>query len=382
MNLKSFEDMQKTTVFFILKPANAIYGFILTIVISIFMLIAWAAFAPMDDVVKAQVLLRPSENISSVKCVTSGQLSEMNFQNDKIVKKGDLLFKLDCSVYESELEAYEKEFSKNESDIEANNILIEAILDKSVIKNSNIDSSQLKYLKANAFVIELEKYEKALVELKTKLSREEAKPESLKVPHLIQDLKNEIEQNEIALNVWKTNSKDRALENNKQLIMNKNSLLSKIKEIERIIQNATIIAPIDGIVSEISKHNIGDYILAGEEILKIIPQNNNSLIADIYVDPNYIAQVNIGNSVKIKFPGLPPSRYGQQETTVNIIPPDVTYIGETPVFIVKAEIQEPYLIANNGKKANLLPGISAEGRIVTERCTVLQMILKKLDFIA
>lgn len=78
-------------------------------------------------------------------------------------------------------------------------------------------------LKAKSYLIEFEKYEASIADLRNKLQREEQKPDALKVPHNIQDLKIQIEQNEMALDVWKTNSKDQALENEKQLIINKNS---------------------------------------------------------------------------------------------------------------------------------------------------------------
>lgn len=58
----------------------------------------------------------------------------------------------------------------------------------------------------------------------------------------------------------------------------------------------------------------------------------------------------VGNSVKIRFLGLPPSRYGQIETNISLI-------------------------------ANFIPGITAEAKISTEKTTVMKMLLRKLDFI-
>lgn len=128
--------------------------------------------------------------------------------------------------------------------------------------------------------------------------------------------------------------------------------------------------------------NSGDYILAGEEVLRIVPQDNESLKADIYVDPSYVARVKVGNPVKIKFPGLAPSRYGMVETQVSIVPPDVTVMTTgQPAFVVEAVIENPYLSTKHGQTARLLPGISAEARIVTDRSTAMQMVLRKLDFI-
>lgn len=377
MYLKTFEDMQKTSVFFMLKPTNAVYGFLITLCVSIVVIFVWAIFAPMDDVVKGTVLLRPSESISSIKCVTSGELFEKYFDHDNVVEEGDLLFSLDCNSYKSQLETYKNEQTKNQNDIFINNELLVTI-ETHKIPKLPVDSDA--FIKSSAYLTELQRYENGIADIKNKLEREYSKPDSLKIPQVIQDLESESNQNELAFETWKNNQKMQALENKKILESTKNTLESKITEIERIIKNATIYAPISGRISEITKHNKGDYILAGEEILRIIPQNSEKLKTEIYVDPSYVARIKTGNPVKIKFPGLPPSRYGIIETKITIVPPDISYVNDHPIFIAEAEIENSYLVAKNGQTAKLIPGITAEGRIITDRSTVMQMVLRKLDF--
>lgn len=378
MYLKTFDDMQKTSVFFMLKPVNAVYGFIVTVCISIAAVLLWAVLAPMDDVVKATVLLRPSTAVSSVKCVTSGQIYSKYFQNDDEVSEGDLLFTLDTTVYKTELDAYQKELLKNSNDTFINEIILQTIKNESLPQISNNSDA---YIKANSYITELHRYQAVITDVKTKLEREQNKPQSLKVPQNITDLQNQLNQNELAFESWKNNQKIAALDTKKALQSAKNSIESRITELERAIKNSTIYAPISGRISEVTKLNIGDYLLAGEEILRIIPQNDKKLKADIFVDPSYVARIKVGNPIKIKFPGLPPSRYGMVETEVSLVPPDVTYQNGTAVFVIEAQIDSPYLIAKNGQTAKLIPGITAEGRIVTDRSTVMQMVLRKLDFI-
>lgn len=378
MYLKTFDDMKKTSVFFMLKPANAIYVLIITICISIATIFLWAFFAPMDDVVKAAVLLRPNTAVSSVRCVTSGQVFSKYFENDEEVSEGDLLFTLDTTVYEAELSAYKKELERYQHDIYINKIFLETIKNEVL---PQIDKNSDAFVKANSYITELQSYKTAISNLETKLEREKAKPENLKIPQNITDLQNQLSQNELTFETWKNTQKINALDLEKNLQSSKNTTESTITELDRAIKNSTIYAPISGRITEITKLNIGDYLLAGEEILKIVPQDNEQLKADIYVDPNYVARIKVGNPVKIKFPGLPPSRYGMVETVVSLIPPDVTYLNGTAIFVIEAQIDSPYLTAKNGQFAKLLPGISAEGRIVTDRSTVMQMVLRKLDFI-
>ncbi len=381
MYLKTLDEMQKTSTFFILKPANVIYAFIITIFISIFTITIWAIFAPMDETVKADVLLRPNSTISSVKCVTSGQIFSKNFINDDFIKQGDFLFSLDTTIYQTELESYKKELTKNENDIVSNENLLQTIENLENGIKQKIEKTSDVYVKANSYITEFYRYQAELDEVKTKLEREQNAPEMIKIPQNIEDLQNELTKTQLAFESWKINQKITALETKKSLETAKNTIENHITELERIIKNSTIYAPISGKIFEITKLNIGDYLFTGEEVLRIIPQNDKKLKAEIYVEPDSIAKVKIGDSVKIRFSQLPPSRYGMIETKVTIVPPDVTYLNGNAIFIVESQINSPYLTTKSGQKIKLTPGITANAKIITDKSTVLQMVMKKLEFI-
>jgi len=150
MYLKTLNEMQRTSAFFMLKPVNAIYGFIVTICAAIVIAVVWAVFAPMDDVVKASALLRPCQAVSSVRCVTSGELFVKNYINDDFVNEGDLLFALDISVYKTELDACSKELQKNEEETLINETLL-SVMGTSVLPEHNINSDT--YIKSAAYII-------------------------------------------------------------------------------------------------------------------------------------------------------------------------------------------------------------------------------------
>lgn len=379
MYLKTFDDMKKTSAFFMLKPVNAIYGFIVTVCLAIVAVIIWACLAPMDDVVKASVLLRPSQAVSSIKCVTSGELSVKNFENDDIVQEGDLLFSLDTTALKTELESYRLAQKKNLENLHVYKILAETISSSKLeTGEDDIDA----YLKSKSYLLEKSRYETMVEDARVKYEREKDAPAGLRVPQTIADLENQYRQTKLSYETWLSNQSIQTNEKVSSLETERKSYESRISELERAIKNSTIYAPISGRISEVTKFNSGDYILAGEEVLKIVPQENEALRADIYVDPSYVARVKVGNPVKIKFPGLAPSRYGMVETEVSLVPPDVTLTATgQAAFVVEAVIVNPYLRTKQGQTARLLPGITAEARIVTERSTAMQMVLRKLDFI-
>lgn len=379
MYLKTFDDMKRTSAFFMLKPVNAIYGFIVTVCLAIAAIIIWAIFAPMDDVVKAPVLLRPSQAVSSIKCVTSGELAVKNFDNDDIVQEGALLFSLDTSALKTELESYILAQKKNLDNLHVYKTLAQTISGSKIdVKENDTDA----YLKSKSYLLEKSRYEKMVEDSRVKYEREKDAPAALRVPQTIADLENQYTQTKLSYETWLSNQSIQTNEKVSALETERKNLESRISELERAIKNSTIYAPISGRISESKKLNTGDYILSGEEVLRIIPQNSEALLADIYVDPSYVARVKVGAPIRIKFPGLAPSRYGMVETKVSLVPPDVSVIsnGQT-VFVVEALIENPNLKTKQGQTAHLLPGISAEARIITDRSTAMQMVLRKLDFI-
>jgi len=362
-----------------LQPCRAMYGFILTMFATCAALLVWAAFAPMDDIVKVSVVLRPVEAVSSVRCMSGGELTEKRYMNDGQVQEGGLLFTLDTSAAVMELDAEEAQLAKLKDDMQTEGTLLETIRTE---RFPSVPEQTDVYARSAAYLYEKKRYETVIQDVKTKLEREKNKPASLSVPQNIQDMQTQYEQNVLQYNTWKNTQLTQTLGTYRQLQTDRNSAESRISELERIIKNSTMYAPISGRITEVKKMNTGDYVMAGEEVLRIVPEGSSALKAELYVDPAYIARVAVGNSVKIRFPGLPPSRYGQIETSVSLIPPDCTILPSgSPVFVAEAAVSEPYLVSKDGRRARLLPGITAEGRIITERSTVMHMVLRKLDFL-
>jgi Multidrug resistance efflux pump len=379
MHLTDYNTFKKTTAFFMLQPCRAVYGFIITIFFSCAALLVWASFAPMDDVVKVQVVLRPVEAVSSVRCVSGGEVTEKLYVNGGQVQEGDLLFTLDTAAEERELTAERAQLAKLKDDIQTAETLLETVrTEKFPVLPVQSDA----YVRSAAYLYEKKRYETVIADVKTKLEREQNKPASLAVPQNVQDMQAQYEQTVFQYRTWKNTQLTQTLETYRQLQTDRSSTESLIAELERVVKNSVMYAPISGRITEVKKMNCGDYVMTGEEVLRIVPEGSSALKAELYVDPSYIARVAVGNPVKIRFPGLPPSRYGQIETTVSLIPPDCTLLSAgSPVFVAEAPVPEPYLVSKNGKRAQLLPGIAAEGRIITERSTALRMVLRKLDFI-
>lgn len=160
-------------------------------------------------------------------------------------------------------------------------------------------------------------------------------------------------QNEQQLIAWR----DRALvdvqEKIKTVRQQSQTLERRISDLERIIKNATIIAPISGRIDETQQINIGDFVFNGEELFRIVPESATALKAEILADPSAIARIQKGQKVSLRFPSLPPSPFGQLEGIVSLIPADVKFSGTNAYILLEATIPNPYLIAQNGEKTFL-----------------------------
>jgi multidrug efflux pump subunit AcrA (membrane-fusion protein) len=365
--------------FFMLRPSRAISLFIITVAGIVIAALIWASIAKMDDVVKVDALLRPMETISSVKSLSGGEVLKKNYTQDGSVVEGDLLLQLDASADVLELENSKKLMERIENNILIYNALLDTIR---AGRNRASTENEEAYIRSEAYLIETQRWTNQIKGLQTRLDREKSLPDSIVVNQELEDKEREIEQTKLQFFLWKNNCMIEAADNVKSFTQNKEGLERRILDLERNIRNATIYAPISGKINEVKKFNVGDYLLSGEEILAIIPNNTANLKAELYVAPAYIAQIKPGQKATLRFPGLPPSRFGKLDAEISLIPADyASYSGSEPIFIVEASIKEPWLTSAQGERIYLRSGIGAQGRIIIKQDTVIGMILKKLDFI-
>ena len=377
IRLEDLKLLPQTHDFFDNRVSKSIPVFIITVIIMCSTFLIWASFARMDDVVKANAVLRPTENISELKCLVNGEISLKNYTQNQKVKKGDLLVSVDYTSEQLELETIENQLIRYESELlDYRNLL-------KFIQNNTSPQSPTEHLqnKIESYVSEYNKLDLQVKDIQNKYGAEKSMPESMRLPQKIMELKNQLEQAEFSFSNWKNNQL-------LQINENINSYDEKIQTIklrrtvlQRNIKNANLYAPIDGSIDEILALNMGDYVVGGTNILRIIPNENEHLKAEIILDASKIARLKNGQIVNLRFPGLPPSSFGQLQGTISLIPADITVSSNNPVFLVEADIPEPFLFANNGEKINLRSGLSAEARIIVSRDSVMKMILRKLDFV-
>lgn len=379
INFSNVEEFQLGYQFFMTKPSPAVKMFVFIITGILAVALVWASLAKMDEIVKATVFLRPIETISIIKSLTGGQVQQKNYIHNEYVKEGDLLLRLDTSADFLEFQNSKEIMVRINNNIFVYTALIETIKrDINTVSKNNEEA----FLHSEKYVLENRRQLLLIEEMRKKMEIEKNAPEMLLVKQKIDDMKGDLERTELQFALWKNSKTTETKDILDNLFQSKENLERRMADLDRNIKNGTIYSPISGRVNELRKFNIGDYIVPGEEILTIVPDNKTELKAELYIEPAYIARVKTGQKAVLRFPGLPPSKYGKIEAEIDLIPADYNIVQDaTPYFIVEAKIREPWLVSREGEKMYLRVGIGATGRIVIDRDTVLRMVLKKLDFI-
>ncbi len=373
MYLRSFEDMQKSLPFFLLKPARSIYWFLTGVCGFVVAAVMFMCFFKVDETVPAQVILRPATPVSSVRSMAGGQVVYIGYEDGQIVEQNALLFQVDTASIEKELTALHNQLNSTAAELREYEQLLLAM---------DMGGMDITAKLASAYLFEKENYEVSIKELAAKITREKNKPESMRIQKQIDELETQSAQLLNEFQTWLNKEAASALRQKESLAATVKQLESSIADRERQKQNAVGYAPISGKVLVVKKMNTGDYLLSGEEVIRIVPQKDESLKADLYVAGSAIPTVSFGNRVEMKFPGLPPSRFGQVSSTVSLIPADAVLDERNyPVFIVQADIPDPVLHDTHGFDAHLIPGMSGDARIITNTCTIMELFLRKLDFI-
>ncbi len=364
---------------FLRKPPRLLIWFIYLITSFIIVTFLYCYFGKMEEVIRVKGKIRPIQNISLVKNITSGEIKNINYEPGQKVKKGDVLLKIDDSVYLSKkifLEVHYKEINRK----------IEGI--KKLIKSFNDDKNLLKKDNLYAFsrfaVYESERdaLKKRYNRLKTLQIEANALPPTAIKRSKLNEMKYQTDMAKLNLITYKNKFIRSLILELDELLLQKEEINSQLKDACFILENTTIVSPISGYIQETSSLNKGDYIYQGQSILNIIPDGQKFLKIELKVPAKDAGKIVEGLKVKIRFSAFPYHEFGGAEGRVVSINPD-SYIDKkgTVYFIVTASINKSILLDKAKNKYIIKPGFEVETRIILKEQSILWYFFKRMDLI-
>jgi len=151
-------------------------------------------------------------------------------------------------------------------------------------------------------------------------------------------------------------------------------LQTEISDVERMFRHTTITSPTKGIITAINVRGPGEVLQQGQTVATIAPSDVPLVVEALLADKD-IAFVQKGLPAKLKFEAFPFQDYGVVDGTVIDVSPDA--IKKDGVNYYKVTIAPSKTgISTREKDVMLRPGLSVSAEIVTERRTVLSLMLE------
>lgn len=357
---------------------------------TVLVFLIWAAFAWIDEIVRAEGSMISSSRPQIIQNLEGGILAELAVAEGDIVEKGDVLARLHGTQFQSSVDDLRDQISA----FEIRRMRLEAELAgqfdfnvpaKWAGRTPGIVESERALLQARQsdFVSRSDGAKRVLAEA----SQERKLMEDLladKIVSLIEVTRARkvhadarIKYDEIVTQT----ELDRAQEYSdvlKELATLRQNLKASTDQLNRTI----LTSPLRGIVNNLSVTTIGGVVRPGEEILQIIPLGEE-LFVEARVKPENIAGVRPGQEATVKLSAYDYTIYGTLKGTVKLVSAD-TYKDERardpdgdPHYKVTLQVDTSNLTARQAS-LQIRPGMQASVELHTGSKTVLQYLMKPL----
>lgn len=350
--------------------------------------VIWGSYYRLDQVARASGEVIASSRVQVIQSVDGGVLAELNVREGDIVSPGQTLAILDQTRFGASV----KEIEARLTSLKAKRVRLRAEVvgdnellfpDELIVFPEQIEVERALFQqRKTGLENEIRTLERAVA-----LSKEEV--------DLVRELsrsgdvnRSEIIRTEQALN----DTESRLIVRRNQFFEEASTQLTDtedaIAQNEQIytqrlqqLKDSVFTALVSGIVKNISVTTVGGVLRAGEELMQIIPLDDE-LIIETKVRPADIAQVRTGLEATIRFDPFDYTIYGGAIGEVIYVSPDTlkeeTSSGEEIYYRVHVSSLSSPVTTTIGRELEILPGMTAQVDIRTGDRTVMDYLLKPL----
>ncbi|MXO62244.1 HlyD family type I secretion periplasmic adaptor subunit [Qipengyuania oceanensis] len=387
--------------------------------LGLFVLIVWAALAPVDEVTRGMGKVIPSSKAQLVQPAEPATIREILVRAGQSVRKGQLLVRLDDAQSSSELGQLRTETERLQArsqrltteagggpvgcaegslcaeeqrlaqvrkatarsreaslasaveqrrrDLSEGQATVSSL--ESSLRLSREQVDMLRPLAQQGIVpqTELLTAQREMVDIQGRLSgaRQGVARAAAAVRQAQSDLQSaRLEFRETALS-------ERS-EVNTRIAVNQETL----RGAEARQQRQELRAPSAGIVNDVQITTVGGFVGAGEKIMQIVPVGDK-LLVEARVSPSDIAFIKVGDPANVKVTAYDFSVFGGLKGRVQNVSADSIYdeVEREAYYLVLVETDKAY-IERDGKRLPIVPGMVCDVEIITGRKSVLSYLLK------
>ncbi|MEY8874736.1 HlyD family type I secretion periplasmic adaptor subunit [Haemophilus sp. SZY H57] len=354
--------------------------------------IIWAYFSPLEEVAQGQGRIIPSSREQIVQSLDPGTIQQMLVKEGDTVEKGQILLKLD----DTRSSAILRESKAKVEHLEAMVARLQAEAYNTKLTFPEDISDELKKREEAAYVSRRRAMEEQVSGLqKSKAALEQqiaittpmvkrgvmSQVELLRMQRDSHDLAVQITERQ---NRYTTDASNELVKTESELAQAKENMAMRADPVER----SQIRAPMKGIVKNIRINTIGGVVSAGQDILEIVPIEDN-LLVEAYIRPNDVAFIRPGLPAVVKLTAYDYAIYGGLEGKVTLISPDTLSDEKRNASELKLNMNNVYyrilvqtsgsnLVDKNGNEMPIIPGMVATVDVKTGEKTVFQYLTKPI----
>ncbi len=357
---------------------------------TVWLFIVWAAFAWLDEIVRADGAFISSSRPQIIQNLEGGILAELMVQQGDEVMKGDVLARLQGTMFQSSVDDLREQITG----LEVKRLRLEAELSGQLdftiptdlaMQVPGLVASERALLKARQtdFIarsegaqLVLDQAIKELDLMETMYTRD--------VVSLIEvtRARKAHADAKIRFDEVVTQSELERAEAYSDVLKELATLRQNLKASEDQLQRTLLVSPMRGVVNNLSVTTIGGVVRPGEEILQIIPLDEE-LYVEARVRPEDIANIRRGQEATIKLSAYDYTIYGTLKARVDFISAD-TFKDERsraadgdPHYKVTLRV-DMQALTDRQTEIEIRPGMQSTVELHTGQKTVLQYLLKPL----
>ncbi len=388
--------------------------------VGMMILILWAAFARIDEITRGLGKVVPSSKVQLIQAAEPSTVAAILVRSGQLVKRGQLLVRLDDSQSASALGQLEAETERlaaradrleqegtgaGSGDCAAGSVCAEEAR-LAQARQATASSRQ------NALAAAVEQRQRdmsegqatvASLESSIRLSQEQVnmlaplvakrvipQTELLTAQRDLVDLQGRISaarqgvgRASAAIREAQAQLSEARLDFRQQALNERSEVATKLAMNQQTIKGASarqqrneLRAPTAGYVNDVQVTTVGGFVNPGEKIMQIVPVGDKLLI-EARVAPKDIAFIKVGDRANVKVTAYDFSIYGGLAGRVRNISADSIYdeVERQAYYTVLVETDRAY-ITKNGQNFPIMPGMICDVEIITGRKSVLTYLMK------
>ncbi len=404
---------------------------LLIVILFIGTFVGWAAIAKVDEIARGDGKVIPVSKTQIIQASEAGVVQEIAVQVGQVVRRGELLMRLDDTTTTSTLgesaakaRALRAKIARLEieeqGDLTAAYVCPEAIVKVAPVVCDN----EVRLLNARRISIEnkgsvlqarLRQRMKELDEAQANISRLNeviavaqremdligpmvakklvAQTDLLRLDRELTDQRGQlalamegIERLNAAISEATLQVEELNLQVRQEALMEKTQALAELSIIDETIRGATdrvartdIRSPVDGVVNTLDINTIGAYVQPGTVVAGVVP-TADTLLVEARISPRDVAFVRRGQSAIVKVTAYDFSIYGGIDGEVSNVSADSLLDQNSGETFYQVQVATPVSeLEKDGRKFPIIPGMITSVEIITGEKTVLDYLMKPIN---